>query len=88
MFLRSQSILYFNVIAYIWLMGYQNGNHIKTDLTQVRILREVNFSKCLFLSAVVLTALCGCRSGPLSQMYAIALKVFDLLIEDSTVSSL
>jgi len=27
------------------------------------ILREVNFSQCLFPAAVVLTALCGCRSG-------------------------
>jgi len=30
---------------------------------QVRILREVNFSQCLFLAAVVLTALYGCRFG-------------------------
>jgi len=32
---------------------------------QVRILREVNFSQCLFLAVVVLTFLCGCRSGNL-----------------------
>jgi len=28
MLLRSQSIPYFNVKLTIWLMGYQNGNHI------------------------------------------------------------
>jgi len=31
--------------------------------SKVRILREINFSECLFLADVVLTALYGCRSG-------------------------
>jgi len=43
----------FNVKRTIWLK----------DSNPILILREVNFSQYLFLAAVALTALCGCRSG-------------------------
>jgi len=39
------------------------GFPVHGSLPQVRILLEVNFSQCLFLAAVVLTALCSCRFG-------------------------
>jgi len=37
-------------------------------------MHEVNFSQCLFLAAVVLTALCGAVLVSLKPMYAITLK--------------
>jgi len=53
MLLLSQSISYFNLKRTICLKGYQKGNYIK----------PINFSQCLFLAAVILMALCGCRFG-------------------------
>jgi len=35
------------------------------------ILREVNYSQCLFLAAVVLTTLCGCQIVRLTLKYEI-----------------
>jgi len=46
----------FNVKCTIWLKGYQNDNHIEPS-------EQVDQTQCLFLAAVVLMALCGCRSG-------------------------
>jgi len=43
-FLSSQTFSYFSVIAYIWLKGYQNGNHIK--LSEQR-LQEISIAKKL-----------------------------------------
>jgi len=65
MLLRIPSISYFNVIAYYLLKGYQNGNHIEPSeqrlqeisIAKKEILREVNFSQCLFLAAIILSAL-------------------------------
>jgi len=59
MLLRSQSISHFNVKRTIWLPERQPNQSSGPEIQrpQVRILREVNFSQCLFLAAVVLTAL-------------------------------
>jgi len=71
----------FNFIAYyILLKGYQKGNHIKLSeqrLQELSIRKNARgqFFAKLFLAAVVLTALCGCRSGsPYARRYDVALK--------------
>jgi len=43
--------------------GDFQSSGLEIQRPQARIRREVNFSQCLFLAAVVLTALCGCCSG-------------------------
>jgi len=42
MLLRIQSISYFNVKRTIWLMGYQNGNHIEPSEQR---LQELSIAK-------------------------------------------
>jgi len=72
--LRSQSISYFNLKRIIWLKENYLALVRAYYLALVRTVdrkskgRGLNpargqISQCLFLAAVVLTALCGCRSG-------------------------
>jgi len=55
MLLHSQSISYFNVIVYIWLKSYQNGNQIEPSeqrLPEISIVENsctINFCNTYFL---------------------------------------